>query len=141
MRVGSSYYVNSNVDINSKPKNELDINDFLQIMVAEIQSMNPLSGDNGSKTDYISQMTQFTTLEQMSDIAEGMRLLNLMGQQQYSFSLIGKEVSLAHEGEIITGVVDRVKFQYGNILLQVNDEEYYLGDVIEAGNVEVENEL
>lgn len=138
MKVGNYYYTNQAQETSSRGKNELNIDDFLQIMVAEIQSMNPLSEEGGSKTDYISQMTQFTTLEQMSNIAEGIGLLTLMGQEQYSFSLIGKEVTLASGDELVTGLVDKVKLQYGNILLEVNGEEYYLGDVIEVANGDVE---
>ncbi|HLS53521.1 MAG TPA: flagellar hook capping FlgD N-terminal domain-containing protein [Tissierellaceae bacterium] len=137
MRINPNYY-NQLERTSEKGHNQLDINDFLQIMVAEIQSMNPLSSEGGSKTDYIAQMVQFTTLEQMSDMAEGIGLLNLMGQQQYSFSLIGKEVTLEQGDQLITGVVDKVKFQYGSILLEIDGKDYYLGDVVEVANKEVE---
>ena len=61
-----------------------------------------------------------------------------MGQQQYSFSLIGKEVTVIDGEETITGTVDKVKFQNGIAMLQVKDNYYYLGSVIEVGHKEVE---
>lgn len=117
------------------PKKSLDVDDFLKIMAAEISNQNPMGGGEGggSNTDYISQLAQFTTLEQMAEITEGISMLTLMNQQQHSFNLIGKEVTLSIEGEKITGVVEKVKFDKGYAMLVVNNEEYPLGAVLEVG--------
>lgn len=121
-------------------RNSLSIDDFLKIMAAEIQNQNPLvsDGGGGSKTDYISQLAQFTTLEHLTNITENISLLTLMGQQQYSFSLVGKEVTVFDEDGNVTGTVDKVKFQNGVALIQVKGAYYYLGSVIEVGQKEVE---
>lgn len=124
----------------TKQKSSLSIDDFLQIMAAEIKNQNPMgsdSGSGGSKTDYISQLSQFTSLEQMSDISESLNLMTLMSQQQYSFSLMGKEVTLSEGEGTVTGIVEKVKFQDGYAVLQVNNKDYYLGSVIEVANSEV----
>lgn len=116
------------------PKKSLDIDDFLKIMAAEISNQNPMGGESGgSNTDYISQLAQFTTLEQMGEITEGINMLTLMNQQQHSFNLIGKEVTLSVKDEKITGVVEKVKFDKGYAMLVVNGEEYPLGAVLEVG--------
>lgn len=141
MKVNNDYSIDSLVAQKEEKRKNLDINDFIKIMVAEISNINPMGGsEGGSKTDYIAQMAQFSTLEQMSTIAEGIGLLNLMGQQQYSFSLIGKEVTINtwesnEKGEYIydSGVVEKVKFKGGYIIIQVNGEEYPMGDVTEVG--------
>ena len=125
----------SNTD--TTKKSSLSVEDFLQIMAAEIKNQSPMGsegGGGGSKTDYISQLAQFTTLEQITSISESMSLLTLMNQQQYSFSLIGKEVTLASEEGNITGIVDRVKFENGFAMIQVNDKNYSLGSVLEVAN-------
>jgi flagellar basal-body rod modification protein FlgD len=83
-------------------------------------------------------MAQFATLEQLTSVTENLSLLTLMSQQQYSFSLIGKEVTVADEEGNVTGIVEKVKFHNGIALLQVNGDYYYLGSVIEVGQKEVE---
>ena len=115
-------------------KKSLNVDDFLKIMAAEISNQNPMGGESGgSNTDYISQLAQFTTLEQMGEITEGINMLTLMNQQQHSFNLIGKEVTLTVGEEKITGVVEKVKFDKGYAMLVVNNEEYPLGAVLEVG--------
>lgn len=146
MKVGGNYGIEHAIAEQEAKRSNLDINDFIKIMVAEIQNINPMGGsEGGSKTDYISQMTQFSTLEQMSSIAEGIGLLTMMGQQQYSFGLIGKEVTINtweedEKGEYITttGKVDKVKFKGGYISISVDGKEYPMGDVMEVGNAGVE---
>lgn len=136
MEVNKSGMIGGNSATNDYkvPKKSLNIDDFLKIMAAEISNQNPMGGESGgSNTDYISQLAQFTTLEQMGEITEGINILTLMNQQQHSFNLIGKEVTLSVEGEKVTGVVEKVKFDKGYAMLVVNDKEYPLGAVLEVG--------
>lgn len=133
----------------------LSVDDFLKIMAAEMQNQSPMGaseGGGGSKTDYMSQLAQFTSLEQMTDIVENLNYLNIMSQQQYSFSLIGKEVSLlvnktdangnvirddkgAIVREDIKGTVEKVKFKDGSPMISVNGKDYQLGSIMEVGGV------
>lgn len=118
-----------------KDNSSLDVEDFLRIMAAEISNQNPMGGDSGSgsKTDYISQLAQFTTLEQLSTITESISLMTMIGQQQYSFSLIGREVVVKDEnGENVPGVVEKVKFKDGFAILVINDKEYGMGQLVEV---------
>lgn len=121
------------------PAKELSVNDFLQIMAAEMKNQSPFGGGGeggGSKTDYITQMAQFTMLEQMGEISENLNVLSLMNQQQYTIGLIGKEVTVMGEEGEITGVVEKVKFQNGYAVIQVNEKSYNLGAIIDITNVE-----
>lgn len=117
------------------PKKSMGIDDFLQIMAAEIKNQSPMGGGEGGggNTDYVAKLAQFTTLEQMGVIAEGINMLTLMNQQQHSFNLIGKEVTLSVGEEKITGMVEKVKFDKGYAMLVVNNKEYPLGAVLEVG--------
>ena len=120
-------------------KNSLSIDDFLNIMAAEIKNQSPMgSGEgSGSKADYISQLAQFTGLEQMANISDSISLLSIMIQQQYSFSLIGKQVTVSDGNAAVSGIVDKVKLSNGYVMLQVNDKDYFLGSVMEVANNEV----
>ncbi|MDR7869596.1 MAG: flagellar hook capping FlgD N-terminal domain-containing protein [Tissierellaceae bacterium] len=136
-------YAASTLGVDNTSKNagskDLSVNDFLQIMAAEIKNQTPFGGGDsgGSKTDYLSQMAQFTSLEQMGEIIENLNVLSLMNQQQYTFSLIGKEVTVMDGEEEITGIVDKVKFENGYAVIQVNDKSYNLGSILEVTNPEV----
>lgn len=112
----------------------LNVEDFLRIMAAEISNQNPFGSEGGgSNTDYISQLAQFTTLEQLSTITDSLSLMTIMGQQQYSFSLIGRDVLVRdEEGEDILGTVEKVKFKDGFAILQINGKEYGMGQLVEV---------
>lgn len=140
MKINDSFNVVQNQDNMRTNKNSLSIDDFLQIMAAEIKNQNPMGSDggSGSKTDYLSQLAQFTTLDQLTQIGENLNTLNYMGQQQYAFSLIGKEVTLMAGENTITGIVEKAKIVKGFATIQVNGEDYYLGSVIGVANEETE---
>lgn len=115
----------------------LSVNDFLQIMAAELQNQNPMGSDGGSggsKTDYITQLAQFTTLEHLGNIGENLEGLSYIGQQGYAFNLIGKEVTIKEDGETIVGIVDRARIVDGFGRIEVNGEEYSLNLLVEVAN-------
>lgn len=144
----------------------LSVDDFLKIMAAEMQNQSPMGGSEGgggSKTDYVSQLAQFTSLELMSEVVENLNYVNAMSQQQYAFTLIGKDVLIRtpelddrgnpqrdENGNIIMndsrGTVQSVKFKNGIPMANVRDEdgelkEYELGNIIEVaekGGITVE---
>ena len=126
------------VDGKNKSSSQLSVDDFLRIMAAEIQNQSPMSdeGGGGSKTDYITQLAQFTTLEELSSISESIGALTIMNQQQYAFSLIGKEVTLLGEN-LVNGTIDKVKFQDGFAIVEVEGVDYNLSQISEVRNSEV----
>ena len=140
MEVNSTSAVNQGYSTNNTSKSNLSVDDFLQIMAAEIKNQNPMGGDSGSgsKTDYLSQLAQFTMLEQMNTIADSINQVNMLNQ----VSLIGKKVTIYNGEDNIKGIVEKVKFYNSNVILQVNNKDYPIGllmdvsqDVDEASEV------
>ena len=85
-----------------KAGSDMDKNAFLTILAAELSNMDP-TGDNDS-TQYVTQMAQFASMEQMTN------LNNTMTSFSYN-SLVGKGVTLKNtdsEGVNYTGVVKAV---------------------------------
>lgn len=123
---------------NTKASSSLSVDAFLQIMAAEIKNQNPMGGESGggSKTDYLSQMAQFTMLDQLNTMTDSINQLNMLNQ----VSLIGKRVTVYDGGENINGVVERVKFYNSNVILQVDNKDYPIGLLMEVAD-EVGNEL
>jgi len=83
--------------------------DFLQLLVAQMQNQDPLEPmDN---TDFIAQLAQFSSLEQMSNIADGIDQSNEWDYLQMqsinnvmAAGLIGKEVKASYSGIYFDGV-------------------------------------
>jgi len=85
-----------------QPGNDLDKNAFLKILTAELSNQDPTSTQDG--TQYISQMSQFSSLEQMINLNSSIKLNN-------ASSLIGKTVAvkdLDPQGNPYYGVVKSV---------------------------------
>lgn len=76
--------------------NEMDKNAFLRILTAELSNQNPDSAKDS--TQYVAQMAQFATLEQISNLNSVMRLAgasNLVGANVKldSYDLMGNQYS------------------------------------------------
>lgn len=84
------------------PNGVLDQNDFLQLMIAQLQAQNPLEPGNG--TEYVSELAQFTQLEQTTDLASASELSGAV-------QLIGHSVTYSDPttGETATGIVQSVQ--------------------------------
>ncbi len=129
---------NDTNSINSR-NSDLSVNDFLQIMAAEIKNQTPFDseGNGGSSSNYLSQMAQLTTLEHIGTIIDSINVLSLMNQQEYTFGLIGKEVTVIDGEEEVTGLVDRVRFENGYAVIQIENKNYQLGSIVEVAKPEV----
>jgi flagellar basal-body rod modification protein FlgD len=131
--IGSTEQLVSN---KSQSNSDLSMDDFLQIMAAAIK-MPAMSeeggGSSGGSTDYMAQMIQFSTMEQLKDLTESMNTTMLMTQQQQALAMIGKNVTVTGEASIVTGVVDKVKFSNGFATLMIGGKDYYLNDIQSIG--------
>lgn len=109
----------------------LDKNDFLQLLVEQMANQDPLSPT--SDTDYIAQLAQFSTLEQLQTISDSTL-------QAQSYGLVGKYVYLniadSTTGEPIFGKVDGVFRQDGIDYIVIGDNKYALSDVVGIVNVD-----
>jgi flagellar basal-body rod modification protein FlgD len=90
------YYNVSNVEAASKPKdNSLGKDDFLKILVTQLSNQDPMEPlkDN----DFIAQMAQFTSVEQLMNMSKEMTLLRQnLGMAS---GLIGKTVEWTETDE------------------------------------------
>jgi flagellar basal-body rod modification protein FlgD len=73
------------------PKGELGKNDFLKLMVAQLQAQNPLEPTND--TEYIAELAQFSQLEQTTNIAQTSSQAAVSQQVAQAVGLIGHTVS------------------------------------------------
>ncbi len=75
----------------SNPNGELGKNDFLKLMIAQLQAQNPLEPSNG--TEYISELAQFSQLEQTTNLAQSSSQSDAAQRVAQAVGLIGHTVS------------------------------------------------
>jgi flagellar basal-body rod modification protein FlgD len=119
----------------TQSNSDLSMDDFLQIMAAAMKmpAMSEEGGSSGGSNDYMAQMIQFSTMEQLKDLTESLNTTMLMTQQQQALAMIGKTVSVTGAESILTGVVEKVKFSNGFATLMIGGKDYYLNDVQSIG--------
>lgn len=117
------------------PQNELGKDQFLTILVAQLQNQDPLSG--GDNTEYIAQLAQFSSLEQMQNLNTGFAMMLYYQNAQYASQLIGKNVTLNDGEEVIQGVVEKTQISNGNVRIVIDGKPYYLEQITQIENEEV----
>jgi flagellar basal-body rod modification protein FlgD len=87
--------------------NDMDMDDFLDLMIAEMQNQDPLNPmENSEMLQQISQMRSVSATDKLTTTLDAV----LLGQNVTTASnLIGKEVNaMTDDGKSIAGTVDRV---------------------------------
>lgn len=85
---------------------ELGKDDFLKLLITQLQNQDPTSPMEN--TEFIAQMAQFSSLEQMTNMStEFTKLANMLNSGE-AVSLLGKSVEVASGESSISGVVEAV---------------------------------
>lgn len=112
-------------------KNSLGEADFLKLLVTQLKTQDPTKPMDDKA--FIGQMAQFTSLKQMSSVAENITRFTKEFDFTKSVSLVGKDVSWNDEiGNIQTGKVESVVIKEGNSYLKVNGQSVSLKDITEV---------
>lgn len=98
---------------------------FMTLLITQMQNQDPLNPS--SDTEFISQLAQFSSLEQMEN-------LNQTLTNQNAFALVGKNVIMnidATDGSKgqIAGYVQYVEIKDGKAYLAINDEKYSIDNL------------
>lgn len=97
----------------SNPASVLGQDGFLKLLVAEMQNQDPLSQSSQDPTQSVTQMAQFSSVEQLTSLVQN-------AQQAQSVSLIGHTVDYTDsQGHFGSGVVTAVSFSTGQPVLNV----------------------
>ncbi len=123
---------NSNLSGQRQVKQVLEKDDFLKLLITQLTNQDPTQPMNDR--EFIAQMAQFSALEQMVNMSEGMaRVANLVGRGQ-AYSLLGKAVTVADGAATVTGTVEEVSGgDYPQILI---NGKYY--DIASVESVSIE---
>ena len=101
------------------PSSQLGKNDFLQLMVAQLQAQNPL--EPTSDTEYVSELAQFSQLEQTTNLAQSNGEQASAQRTAQAVQLIGHTVSYKQPstGDTVQGLVESVEITSSGAALTV----------------------
>jgi flagellar basal-body rod modification protein FlgD len=107
---GSTGATNANGQSKSNDLRDVDIDQFLQLLIAQLQNQDPLSPmDNSEMLQQIGQIREISATNKLSDTLDSV----LLGQNlSTASSLIGKEVfALTDDSVDVRGKVERVSVE------------------------------
>jgi flagellar basal-body rod modification protein FlgD len=97
---------NSKINEGKTPQQNLGKDDFLKLLITQLSYQDPMAPMEDK--EFIAQMAQFSTLEQMTGMASDFnRLTNLIAGNEATVAL-GKSVELYEGTELIQGTVKSV---------------------------------
>jgi flagellar basal-body rod modification protein FlgD len=89
-----------------KPNAALDKNDFLKILITQLSHQDPTQPMDDKA--FVSQMAQFSSLEQMTNMSEGLaKVADLISRSQ-AVGLLGSAVEISNGETTVSGIVDAV---------------------------------
>ncbi|WP_299509602.1 flagellar hook assembly protein FlgD [uncultured Rummeliibacillus sp.] len=140
--ITSDYYLANKKNDKKTGNSSLDKDAFMQLLVTQLQNQDPTSPMDDK--EFISQMAQFSSLEQMQNVAKSIDSLSEIAKQsqlmQYN-SFIGKDVTW-HEasdkkdekGNTIintgNGIVSKIAFSGDSVKITLED-----GKTLEPANI------
>ncbi len=113
---------------NGRPVSQnLGKDEFLKILVTQLQNQDPTSPMEDK--EFIAQMAQFSTLEQMTNMVQQFGGLSGVLKSGEAQGMLGKSVSIADGDRLVVGTVNQVvRGDYP--LLMVNGTFYDLDQVL-----------
>jgi flagellar basal-body rod modification protein FlgD len=96
--------------------------DFLALLVSQLKNQDPMNPTDSQ--DFMGQMAQFTSVEQLSNMAAAVERMSTASQTAQSVSLLGKHVSWKKaDGTAGEGVAESVAFTDGLIRIKVGETQ------------------
>jgi flagellar basal-body rod modification protein FlgD len=84
--------------------------DFLKLLVGQMKNMDPLGAGSKDPSDSMAQMTQYSILEQLTNLSNSNQALAKETKVSSTINLLGKNVTYSNEiGEPVTGLVEKVE--------------------------------
>ncbi|MDQ1913312.1 flagellar hook capping FlgD N-terminal domain-containing protein [Paenibacillus sp. GD4] len=132
------YYSQENVQrAGSGDKNKLGKDEFLKILITQLKNQDPMQPLQDK--EFIAQMAQFTSVEQLTNMANELKFM----RQSLGFasSLIGKNVTWSlknDKGQEVasSGLVEAIKVRNGEQLAVINGQEISLDRISKITNPE-----
>lgn len=121
-----------------EPVKEMGKDQFLKLLITQLQHQDPTAPMQDR--EFIAQMAQFSSLEQMLNLNTSMKKLIDNVSFQSSFNLLGLNVDIDSpknmdqdgNSRLINGRVDSVSKRGDDIFVKVNGEEYSSSEIVKV---------
>lgn len=104
----------------------LDQDDFLKILITQLQHQDPTSPVEDK--DFIAQMAQFSSLEQITNMSSGFQKMSSLLSSSEASQVLGKTVEINDGQSVVRGTVDKV-MRGENPMVSVNGQIYDFSQV------------
>ena len=118
---------NKSLAVNGRaPSQELGKDDFLKLLMVQLTNQDPTSPMEN--TEFIAQMAQFSSLEQMTNMSNNFERLSTLMNTSAATETIGRAVEIEVGDTTVIGVVEAVTRE-ANPQLKVNGQLYDMNRV------------
>jgi flagellar basal-body rod modification protein FlgD len=110
---------------------------FMKLLVTQLKYQDPTKPMEDR--EFIAQMAQFSSLEQMSNINKEIGNLLKSSRSNEAFSLLGKQVDAMNPltNRRVSGVVSSIQYNGDEQVLMVGNEQVRMSDISAVRNAEV----
>ena len=103
-------------------KNGLGKDSFLKLLVTQLRHQDPTKPMEDK--EFISQMAQFSSLEQISNLNKEMKSLVQSSKSAEAYSILGREIEAydTKQQKTVTGMVNSIFYKGEEIMVRVGDD-------------------
>ena len=103
-------------------KQMLGADDFMKLLTTQLTSQDPMNPMKD--TEFISQMANFTSLEQMRSLSKSFDTFTSDQKMAAAPAYLGRQVTITDPSGEITGIVEAIKLKDGKPAVVVNGKTY-----------------
>ncbi len=109
----------------------MQMEDFLQLLTSQISNQDPL--EPMKDTEFISQMANIASLEQMQQFSKGFEMFASSHKDMVAQAYLGRAVEIKSGSEELSGIVNAVeRSEDGKISVLVNNKAYDPNEIIKV---------
>ncbi|GAB6137651.1 flagellar hook capping FlgD N-terminal domain-containing protein [Halanaerobaculum tunisiense] len=116
----------------SLQQSDLGKEEFLELLVSQLQNQNPM--EPMKNKEFMGQMAQFNSLQQMQSLNNNMSQFMKHQQLSQAGNLVGKKVKVLNSetGQELTGKVSKVKMNDSDPQVVIGGQEYAMNNIQEV---------
>ena len=116
---------------NSQSSATMQMDDFLQLLTSQISNQDPL--EPMKDTEFISQMANIASLEQMQQFSKGFEMFASSHKDMVAQAYLGRAVEIKSGSEELSGIVSAVeRSEDGKISVLVNNKAYDPNEIVKV---------
>lgn len=109
----------------------MQMDDFLQLLTSQISNQDPL--EPMKDTEFISQMANIASLEQMQQFSKGFEMFASSHKDMVAQAYLGRAVEIKSGSEELSGIVNAVeRSEDGKISVLVNNKSYDPNEIVKV---------